>query len=194
MWSEEWTSLHLPAQSPSTVVIQQQPQPTVVVQRDYNRDYGIGALILAIVVTIFFLSCGCWWSLICSIIAIIFAVSVSYSIVFMHNVELIYHADTVGTTCVYNAVAWWWHDADIIHLIHNWSPPSFQPFRYSHLSTKITTSKLSQITPIHISQSSIVCCCQSVLLLSYWRVCVCGYRKCQGQVFRNSWVSNATSQ
>ena len=58
------------------VVIQQQPTTTPYVVHTQS-NYGQGALYLAIMTTVFFLLCGCWWSLICSGIAIVFAHNVS---------------------------------------------------------------------------------------------------------------------
>ncbi len=63
----------------AVVVIQQQPQAVVTthVTQAYG-DFGTGALIFAIFVTFCIFSGGCWLSLICSIIAIVFAINVSH--------------------------------------------------------------------------------------------------------------------
>ena len=59
-------------------MVQHQPQPVQRVQyRTGNSDYGAGAMVFAIGVTIFVVFFGCWWSLICTIAGIMFAANVS---------------------------------------------------------------------------------------------------------------------
>lgn len=63
---------------PQNVVLVQQQQPTATVITHHVRtDFGQGALIFAIIVTggLFFF--GCWWGILCSGIAIFFALNVS---------------------------------------------------------------------------------------------------------------------
>ena len=74
----------------SNVVVIQQPQVVHTVRSTGTSDYGTGALVLAIGVTLFIVFCGCWWSLICSIAGIALAVNVStnlYSILCMESVQ-----------------------------------------------------------------------------------------------------------
>ena len=59
------------------VVIQQPQQVVQTVRPTGSSDYGSGAMIIAIGVTIFIVLFGCWWSLICSIAGIVLASNVS---------------------------------------------------------------------------------------------------------------------
>ena len=62
----------------NVVVVTQQPQVVQPVRYTAgNSDYGTPALVFALVITVFIVLCGCWWSLICSIAGIIFASNVS---------------------------------------------------------------------------------------------------------------------
>ena len=62
----------------NVVVVTQQPQVVQpVLYRRGNSDYGTPALVFALVITVFIVFCGCWWSLICSIAGIVFAANVS---------------------------------------------------------------------------------------------------------------------
>ncbi len=67
-----------PPQNTNVVVVGQQPRPaSTTVYRQYSGDYASGALIFAIFATFCVFFFGCWWSLICSIVAIVFAINVS---------------------------------------------------------------------------------------------------------------------
>ncbi len=56
----------------------QQAAPVLVVRPgNYQSDAGQGALVFAIIITLFALVCGCWWSIVCSIPGMVFASSVS---------------------------------------------------------------------------------------------------------------------
>ena len=61
----------------NVVVVQQQPRPAVIGRR-YRGDTTTGPLIFAIVVTFFGLFTGCFWVLVCSLPALLFAFNVSY--------------------------------------------------------------------------------------------------------------------
>ncbi len=61
------------------VVVQQSAGVVPAVVANYQPDAGHAALMLAMVVTIMSLVCGCWWSIICSIPGIIFANAVSFN-------------------------------------------------------------------------------------------------------------------
>lgn len=63
----------------TTVVVQQQPllAPANTIQHAPSRpEFGIGALVFAIVTTIIMIL-GCWWGLPCSVAAIVLAMTVS---------------------------------------------------------------------------------------------------------------------
>ena len=70
---------HTCIQQPQTNVVVVKQQPTPVVSRTTYSDPSIGSgpLIFSIFVTVFAVCC-CWWALLCSIPAIIFAVNVRY--------------------------------------------------------------------------------------------------------------------
>lgn len=77
------------SQSSNTVVVQAQPTPVVqtVYQPGSSGEYGLPALVFAIVVTAFIFFCGCWWALLCTGIGIALAIGVSpvYSVcVYVH--------------------------------------------------------------------------------------------------------------
>lgn len=63
----------------TTVVVQPQPRP-VYIQRT-SSDYGNSATILAVCTTAFVLICGCWWSLPCTLAAIVLGITVRIVIV-----------------------------------------------------------------------------------------------------------------
>ncbi len=65
-------------QQQNNVVVMQQAAPVTIVRPSIHQsDAGQGALVFAIIITLFALVCGCWWSIVCSIPGIVFASSVS---------------------------------------------------------------------------------------------------------------------
>ncbi len=70
-------------QSSTNVVVVQQSAaavfPVVVRPDGYRPDAGQPALLFSMIITIFALVCGCWWSIVCSIPGMVFATSVSFN-------------------------------------------------------------------------------------------------------------------
>ncbi|XP_064407026.1 cell death-inducing p53-target protein 1 homolog [Halichondria panicea] len=63
-------------QQQNNVVVMQQAAPVTIVRPSIHQsDAGQGALVFAIIITLFALVCGCWWSIVCSIPGIVFASS-----------------------------------------------------------------------------------------------------------------------
>ena len=68
-------------QSSNNVVVVQQSAaviPVIVRPDGYQSDAGQPALVFSMIITIFALICGCWWSIVCSIPGMVFATSVSF--------------------------------------------------------------------------------------------------------------------
>ena len=84
----------------NVVVVKQQPTPVVSRTTYSDSSIGSGPLIFAIFVTVFAVCC-CWWALLCSIPAIIFANNVS-STFLCWNINFIFVSCEISNSKDYN--------------------------------------------------------------------------------------------
>lgn len=94
----------------NVTVVQSQPQPVVYQPQRYAGSAGTCAMVFAIVLTFFAFFSGCLWALVCSVPAILFAVSVrklwnaqSSTLLSMiqQNPDIVFAIMYVYTTCMH---------------------------------------------------------------------------------------------